>query len=144
MKSLLKKVIFFLAISFGLYACTEDYFEFDKLNAGDWNPSFAVPLISANLSLADIVVRQDTNGDIFTTANGGLEIVYRSSVLSSDTSTVINIPTENFADTFTVSQATGGLLDSMPPGSPFNNGQRLNFNASTQKKIIDNSRFFIT
>ncbi len=141
MKSLLKKVIFFLAISFSLYACTEDYFEFDKLNAGDWNPSLAIPLMSSNLSLADIVIKKDTNGDVFTTASGGLEIVYRSSVLSSDTSTVINIPTENFADTFTVSQATNGLLDSMPPGPPFNNGQRIDFNASTQREIVDNSRF---
>ena len=143
MKNLFKTTLLFATIACGFYACTEDYFEFEKIKVDDWNPSFAVPLISSNLSLADIVVRQDTNGDIFTTANGGLEIVYRSSVLSSDTSTVINIPTENFADTFTVSQATNGLLDSMPPRPPFNNGQRLNFNASTQKKIIDNSRFGI-
>ncbi len=143
MKNLFKTTLLFVTIACGFYACTEDYFEFEKINLDDWNPNFAVPLISSNLSLADIVVRQDTNGDIFTTANGGLEIVYRSSVLSSDTSTVINIPTENFADTFTVSQATNGLLDSMPPGPPFNNGQRLNFNASTQKEIIDNSRFDI-
>ncbi|MDA9312430.1 hypothetical protein N9515_02300 [Vicingaceae bacterium] len=143
MKNLFKTTLLFITIACGLYACTEDYFEFEKIKIDDWNPNFAVPLISSNLSLADIVVRQDTNGDIFTTANGGLEIVYRSSVLSSDTSTVINIPTENFADTFTVSQATNGLLDSMPAGPPFNNGQRIDFDASTQKKIIDNSRFGI-
>lgn len=143
MKNLFKTALLITTIACGLYACTEDYFEFEKIKVDDWNPNLAVPLMSSNLSLADIVIKKDTNGDIFTTASGGLEIVYRSSVLSSDTSTVINIPTENFADTFTVSQATNGLLDSMPPGPPFNNGQRIDFNASTQKKIVDNSRFGI-
>ena len=141
MKNLFKTALLITTIACGFYACTEDYFEFEKIKVDDWNPNLAVPLMSSNLSLADIVIKKDTNGDIFTTASGGLEIVYRSSVLSSDTSTVINIPTENFADTFTVSQATNGLLDSMPPGPPFNNGQRIDFNASTQKEIVDNSRF---
>tara|TARA_B110000503_G_C7154515_1_gene416699 strand:+ start:594 stop:2303 length:1710 start_codon:yes stop_codon:yes gene_type:complete len=141
MKNLFKIALLITTIACGFYACTDDYFEFEKIKVDDWNPNLAVPLMSSNLSLADIVIKKDTNGDIFTTASGGLEIVYRSSVLSSDTSTVINIPTENFADTFTVSQATNGLLDSMPPGPPFNNGQRIDFNASTQREIVDNSRF---
>jgi hypothetical protein len=134
MKSLLKKVIFFLAISFGLYACTEDYFEFDKLNAGDWNPSLAIPLMSSNLSLADIIVKKDTSGEINVTTNGGLQIVFKTSVLSSDSSTVINIPSQTFNESFSVGTA-------IPAGPPFNNGQKLNFNAVTDLKILDSSRF---
>ncbi len=59
MKNLFQKVILLFAISVGFYACTEDYFEFDKLNAGDWNPSLAIPLMSSNLSLADIIIKKD-------------------------------------------------------------------------------------
>ncbi|MFT5667049.1 MAG: hypothetical protein ACI9DK_001237 [Vicingaceae bacterium] len=134
MKNLFKKVIFFLAISLGLYACTEDYFEFDKLNAGDWNPSLAIPLMSSNLSLADIIVKKDTSGEINVTANGGLQIVFKTSVLSSDSSTVINIPSQTFNESFSVGTA-------IPAGPPFNNGQKLNFNAVTDLKILDSSRF---
>ena len=143
MKNIFKPIVLVIAISMGLYACTEDYFEFDKVKLGEWNPNLAIPLMSSNLSLADIVIRQDTNGDIFTTPNGGLEIVYRSSVLSSDTSTVINIPTENFKDTFTVAKASGGALQFIPPGPPFNTGQRFEYSAPTELKIIDASRFDI-
>ncbi|MFT6165358.1 MAG: hypothetical protein ACJAV5_001386 [Vicingaceae bacterium] len=136
MKNLFKTTLLITTIACGFYACTEDYFEFEKINIDDWNPNFAVPLMSSNLSLADIVIKKDTNGDIFTTASGGLEIVYRSSVLSSDTSTVINIPTENFADTI--------FSPGIPAGAPFNNGQLVNFpGESTEIKIIDNSRFGI-
>jgi len=143
MKNLFKTTLLILAISCGFYACTEDYFEFEKIKLDDWNPNLAIPLMSSNLSLADIVIKQDTNGAINSTDNGGLEIIYRASVLSSDTSTVINIPTENFKDTFTVAQASNGFLDSIPPGPPFNNGQKFEYEAPTELVIIDASRFDI-
>lgn len=144
MKNLLRTIVTSFIIGSLLFACTEDYFEFDKVKAGDWNPNLAIPLMSSNLSLADIVVKNDTNGAIFTTSSGGLEIVYRASVLSSDTSTVIDIPTENFTDTFTVAEATNGGLTFIPAGPPFNNGQKFDFpEESTDIQIVDSSRFSI-
>jgi len=134
MKNLFQKVILLFAISVGFYACTEDYFEFDKLNAGDWNPSLAIPLMSSNLSLADIIIKKDTSGEINVTANGGLQIVFKSSVLSSDSSTVINIPSQTFSEIFPTPIP-------FPAGPPINNGQKLSFRETTDLKILDSSRF---
>ena len=54
MKTLLTKILVVLFFSIFFYACTEDYFEFDKITTEDWRPELAFPLVNSNLTLLHI------------------------------------------------------------------------------------------
>ncbi|MBL4709399.1 MAG: hypothetical protein JKY48_13260, partial [Flavobacteriales bacterium] len=100
MKNLLRTIIssFFLAII--LFACTEDYFEFDKIKTDDWRPELALPLINSSLTLGDIILKSDTTGIVNTNSNGNIEVVYKSSVISTDGNRVYIVPTQTFGEKF--------------------------------------------
>lgn len=134
MKNLFRTILTSLIIGSLLFACTEDYFEFDKIKTDNWNPSFGIALVNSELSLADIVARKDTTGLIVNTSNSGLEVVYKASIVSSDTSTVVNIPGQAFSEIFT-------LPIPIPPGPPLNTGQREEFAESIDIQIVDSSKF---
>lgn len=112
MKDLFKTIFVSLLAGSFLFACTEDYFEFDKITTEEWRPELAVPLINTSLTIADIVIRKDSAGQIATNANGNLEVVYESSLLSTSQGETYKIPNQLFGDT--VSQEIMPLPFSVP------------------------------
>lgn len=92
-----------------LYACTEDYFEFDKIKTTEWRPEFAIPLANSSLTLNDILANEDTAGLISIGNNGILQILYRGNVISKIGGERIRLEDQN--NQFTVS----GIV--VPPGN---------------------------
>ena len=136
MKNPFKTTILIIAISCGFYACTEDYFEFDKLKADNWRPTIAVPLVNSSLSIGDIVTKKNSAGFIQTNADNSLEVVYKSSVISSAGQDIIAFPPQIFKDSF----ETPFPIPAFPP---FNNGQKLFFSSSVELSFEDPSQFGI-
>jgi len=131
MKISFKSTLLILAIFGGFYSCTEDYFDFDKINTDDWRPEIAVPLINSSLSLADVVTKKNGDGFIQTNTDNGLEVIYKSSVISSDGQALIAFPPQVFKDSF----------ETPVPIPPFNGGQKITFNSSTELTFEDPSQF---
>ncbi len=94
-----------------LHACTDDYFEFDKIKTDAWRPEFAVPAVSSRLTLEDIVIKKDSNNLIRTGQNGVLEIVYSGSVFAQIGGQFVDIPDQNF------NQSVGLPASSLPPNT---------------------------
>lgn len=87
-----KKIASAILVSLSLYACTEDYFEFDKVVLDELRPEYAIPLINSSLSMEDILMNEDTAGLVITGSDGVLEILYEGNVVSSLGNSSVPIP----------------------------------------------------
>lgn len=87
-----------LGVILFFYACTDDYFEFDKIKTDGWSPELALPAINSSLTLADIVVKNDTSQLVEANSEGVLELVYRGNVSTSANSDIIAIPNQVFSE----------------------------------------------
>lgn len=124
----------FLCISF--YACTEDYFEFDKIKTDDWRPNIAVPLISSSLTLEDIVLNEDSNGVILEDPNTKiLELVYDGRVFSTVNEFKIDIPNQSFTETIAPPNAP---LPGLPTSQNivFSDNRLVAFNAQVEVDLL--------
>lgn len=84
-------------IFLGLQACTEDYFDFDKLTTDEWRPELAIPIVNSSLDLEDILIKEDTGEVITTDPNTGiLEVVYDGSVFASNGGNFVDLPSQSF------------------------------------------------
>lgn len=83
----MNKLSRFLLFVFGIgliSACTEDYFEFDKIKTSEWRPLLALPLVNSSLTIEDILKNEDSAGIITTNPTTQvLEIIYDGKVVST-------------------------------------------------------------
>lgn len=101
MKAVLKKAFALVFASSLLWACTDDYFEFDEIGTNDWRPELAIPLVKSTLSLEDIIITQDSNGVIKEDPNSGvLEVIYDGRVFSTPGADLITLPNQSFEEPF--------------------------------------------
>lgn len=105
-----KKVAFAILGALSFYACTDDYFEFDKIKVDELRPEYAVPLINSSLTMEDILMNEDTAGVISTGSDGVLEILYEGNVISNLGAT--NVPLPNISETTSINS-----IPSPPPGT---------------------------
>jgi len=117
-----KRIQKLLLISLGLLiinSCTDDYFEFDKINTDEWRPELAIPLVNSKLSLNDIIIKEDKNGIINTDPNTGLlEVVYEGRVFTTNDSLAIDLPNQQFEENFSSPSPlppTGGTIAQTMP-----------------------------
>ncbi|MCB0803680.1 MAG: hypothetical protein KDB74_11315 [Flavobacteriales bacterium] len=109
MKKTFKKWTFLIASISILVACTDDYFEFDKIKTSEWSPEFALPLVKSSLTLENILSNKDSSGIISTNADNVLEIVYEGNVISGIGSELAPLP--DFTEVTTINAIPGP-----PPG----------------------------
>lgn len=103
--------------TFALYACTDDYFELDKIKTDEWRPEIAVPAVNSSLTLEDILIKKDSNNLIQTGPNGVLEVIYNGSVFSAIGGQFIDLPNQNFSEV--VNLPAGQVPPSpIPAGTP--------------------------
>ncbi|MAY84722.1 MAG: hypothetical protein CMP59_11360 [Flavobacteriales bacterium] len=109
-----RRILRLLTIAFFssvLYACTDDYFDFDEITTDEWRPELAVPIVNSTLDLEDILIKEDTGEIITTDPNTGvLEIVYEGSVFAAVGGDFVDLPSQ------TLSDRLNGII--IPPGSP--------------------------
>lgn len=125
----LKPFLSILIVSSFLTACTEDYFEFDKITTEDWRPELAVPLINSSLTLEDIIIASDTNGIIQQNPNTKiLQVVYDGRVFSSAGDFFVTLPDQNFTESINANiPSTGGPAITLPIVN-----REINFNSTVE------------
>lgn len=84
------------------FSCTEDYFTFDEIKTDDWRPELALPLVNANMTVEDIVLREDQNGIIQKDCETCvLRVVYDGRVFSTQGASIVDLPIQDFEQTYT-------------------------------------------
>ncbi len=102
--------------------CTQDYFDPSRISDDlpGWEPDLALPLVSVNLSAADLLIWADSTGSYTSVGTDGMvSVVYRSTILSVGVNDLFFFPPISFpypmgltADEITALQGNGQLTKS--------------------------------
>ncbi|MCI5055920.1 MAG: hypothetical protein MRY83_07410 [Flavobacteriales bacterium] len=121
---LMLALMFFLGLV--LNSCVKDNLDFDKLAKTQWNPELAIPLVTAHLSMDDIIKQADT--DILSVgADNFITLVYQDQLISVSAKDAIQIPVQSFNYAF--------QSDTTIPLVP--NGTTLTLPADTNQVVFD-------
>ena len=117
-KSLSRFLIMLLLIPLASCIKSED-FNFDKLQKIEWNPKLAVPLVSSDLSIMDMIKQTGDSSNFVIDNQGFVTLVYKDRLFSINPMADITIPSTSFSfsHTFTAMEATaieGGTPFSLP------------------------------
>lgn len=83
-------------------------FDFDKLKEIEWNPTLAVPLVSSDLSIMDMIKQTGDSSNFTVDGQGFVTLVYKDRLYSINPMEKFTIPAFNnsFSHTFSVAEAT--------------------------------------
>ena len=109
-KALSRFLIMLLLIPLASCIKSED-FDFDKMKDIEWNPKLAVPLVSSDLSIMDMIKQTGDSSNFVIDGQGFVTLVYKDRLFSIKPMDNFKIPatSTNFSRTFTPAEAT--LLD---------------------------------
>ncbi|SDC35010.1 hypothetical protein [Williamwhitmania taraxaci] len=85
-------------------------FDFDKLKQIEWNPTLAVPLVSSDLSIMDMIKQTGDSSNFTVDGQGFVTLVYKDKLFSIKPMENFTIPTFSKSFTHTISVAEAGLL----------------------------------
>jgi len=122
-----KHFLLSILILLGINACTDDYFDFEDIGAGEWRPELAIPLVNSTLDLEDILIR-DTNELISVDPNSGvLEIIYEGSIFSQLGNTIVDLPSQTFNG-----RISGIRIPSVSPPVIVDSSYTINFSSTIE------------
>jgi len=91
-------------------------FDFDKLKEIEWNPTLAVPLVSSDLSIMDMIKQTGDSSNFTVDGQGFVTLVYKDRLYSINPMEKFTIP----ATTFSVSHTFSALeANAIAAGTPF-------------------------
>ncbi|PLW91692.1 MAG: hypothetical protein C0592_14555 [Marinilabiliales bacterium] len=85
-------------------SCVKEEFDMDTVQATNWDPNFAAPLINSDLDMWDILKDYDSTDLLVIDSNQFIYLVYEDTVYSESAEDLINIPDQafNYSDNVTV------------------------------------------
>ena len=97
---------FLLMLLIPLAGCikSED-FDFNKIQKMEWNPTIAVPLVSSNLTIMDMIRQMNDSSSFVIDDKGFVTLVYKDRLFSVSPASAFTIPTDSFALSHTFTQA---------------------------------------
>lgn len=88
-----------LLIATGIFSCIRR--DFDKVTLDPWEPSLAVPLMQATLSIKDAATKIDVeNLNVIENADGMYVLIYRDTLQSVSAENIIRIPNQYHSHTY--------------------------------------------
>lgn len=91
-----------------LHGCTPEEFKTDSVRMDEINPEYAIPLVSDDLSLDDLI--KGSNSFIKKQGDGFLSLVYRGQFLSPTGEESVTIPDQDFNQTFALTSGQANAL----------------------------------
>lgn len=115
-KSLSRFLIMLLLIPLASCIKSED-FDFNKLAELEWNPTLAVPLVSSELSMMDMIKQTGDSSNFVIDNQGFVTLVYKDRLFSINPMADFKIPSSNTTYSRNFSPAESLLLESgnLPP-----------------------------
>lgn len=115
-----------------LASCFKDEYNFNDINTDAYSPSFALPLIDATVNLGEIMENVDTT-QIKADENNLLRITYSDTLMSYDVAELVEIPTQNITEAFTLPAFT---IDNLNNSASVSLSEMANNMAEPQRSLI--------
>lgn len=84
--------------------------DFDKMKDIEWNPKFALPLVSSELSITDMIKQNGTTSDFVIDNKGFVTLVYRDRLFSVSPGKMFSVPPVSFSTSHTFTAAEAALI----------------------------------
>lgn len=91
-------------------------FDFDKLKEIEWNPTLAVPLVSSDLSIMDMIKQTGDSSNFTVDGQGFVTLVYKDRLYSINPMEKFTIPSTTFSFSHTFSAVEANAIAA---GTPF-------------------------
>ncbi len=75
-------------------SCVKDNFELNKLEKTTWNPNIAVPLVYSTLTVQNLLLKNNTGGQVIENDSNFCTLVYNKTLLSVRADSLIQIPNQ--------------------------------------------------
>lgn len=126
-----------------LFACVkEEYRLNDQFAVEGLDPSFALPLVSANLNLGDIEQEFDADNFIYNENEETFALVYDGELFNLGPEDLQEIETQSFDLAYTLSAPEAQAVNSVPSGTSVEIGQTFDLSfASDQGEALDSIVF---
>lgn len=102
-------VILFVILTLSMTSCVKEEFDMDTVQATNWDPNGAAPLINSDLDMWDILKDYDSTDLLVVDSNQFVYLVYEDTVYSETAEDLIIIPDQalNYSNSLTI---PGGAL----------------------------------
>ncbi|MFT5845054.1 MAG: hypothetical protein ACI8QW_000930 [Saprospiraceae bacterium] len=113
----------FIALSLVITGCKDD---FEDLEFEDWKPIIAIPLVSSEITVDDVLTELNHPEEVLILENGLVALNYKGELFSLSAESILDIPDQDFSESVALGVAEALLLDnsgtfSAPPVNyPFN------------------------
>ncbi len=114
---------------FLLQSCVKDDLDLDKLETTNWNPSVAVPLAYASMSMADLLKKDETSGNLVIDSDKFCTLIYTGRAIEIKADALITIPNQTVTQTVQLDDAAATAINTL--GSvTFSYSQNFDFGMS--------------
>lgn len=112
----MKKSILLFILIFTLGSCVRDILDVadkvENIDAIEWNPTIAVPLIYSRLAMEDVIGRASTDEFLRVETDGSLTLVYKDEYVSLQAESLFELSDQSFSETFTLNASQLATLNS--------------------------------
>ena len=126
-----------------LPSCVKKEIDLNNLQ-GSYNPSFAAPIVSSSLSVADILNNAATKGTFQINPDNSCYINYSGHLYTVTAQSLIQLPSQSIKQTLTLSNPQITAINGTPINTPFslpNQSSVYTFNTGTTAPLIDSLVF---
>ena len=121
-----------------LIGCRED---FEDLEFEDWKPIIAIPLVSSEITVDDVLTELNHPEEVLILENGLVALNYKGELFSFSAESIIAIPNQLFSESIVLGEAEALILDNTGTVTPPAFDLPVNLNLSPSSVMVSEVKF---
>ncbi len=121
-----------------LSGCRED---FEDLEFEDWKPIIAIPLVSSEITVDDVLTELNHPEEVLILENGLVALNYKGELFSSSAESIIALPNQLFSESIVLGEAEVLILDNTGTVTPPTFDFPVNLNLSPADIMVSEVKF---
>ena len=135
----MKNLIILIGVfSLLLIGCRED---FEDLEFEDWKPIIAIPLVSSQITVDDVLTELNHPEEVLILENGLVALNYKGELFSFSAESIIAIPNQLFSESIVLGEAEALILDNTGTVTPPAFDLPVNLNLSPADIMVSEVKF---
>ena len=135
----MKNLIILIGVfSLLLIGCRED---FEDLEFEDWKPIIAIPLVSSEITVDDVLTELNHPEEVLILENGLVALNYKGELFSFSAESIIAIPNQLFSESIVLGEAEALILDNTGTVTPPAFDLPVNLNLSPSSVMVSEVKF---
>ena len=128
----------FIALSLVITGCKDD---FEDLEFEDWKPIIAIPLVSSEITVDDVLTELNHPEEVLILENGLVALNYKGELFSFSAESIIAIPNQLFSESIVLGEAEALILDNTGTVTPPAFDLPVNLNLSPADVMVSEVKF---